>query len=558
MTSIKISPDRLEQVQAARKQRKLAIDKPQWLIEASQILNPGTEFEEVSIGTWKRFLRGKAVRREYFQAFCQILGFEWQNMAATPKISPLIANCDLGEAPGLSIFVSRSTEMATLKRWIVNDKVRLVSLLGMGGIGKTSLAARIVEEVAGEFEYVIWRSLVSVPSIEQIIGDWLQLFSQDRSIDLPSTLDEQITALIDRLRSSRCLIILDNAESILPSGSNGDLNSPLGNSYGELLSRIGVSAHKSCLIVTSREQFNELRQLQGEYLPVRVMKLAGLQEEAIEIFNVRGVFGSAVEIDRLIGMYEGNPFILESIADRIKIVFNNSITDFLQVPILYGGMESLLASQFDRLSRLEQSLMYWLAIHREPVTIQILVEDVLDESLVTIIPALNSLLDRSLIQSTQAGFMLSNMMMEYAADRFIRQISRELEDRMFDLFETHCIILSTSPDYIRSTQQRLLLQPIVDLLIKNRDIEKYLRSIIDEYHQESLIKYTDRSGYSIGNIINILVALQIELTGGEFSYMPIYQAYPGGNSKDFSFVSNVMYKKQFELETSENYLRDRN
>jgi NB-ARC domain len=558
MTSIKISPDRLEQIQAARKQRKLAIDKPQWLIEASQILNPGTEFEEVSIGTWKRFLRGESVRREYFRAFCQILGFEWQDMAAPAEIAPFITNYDLGEVPNPPIFVSRSTEMATLKRWIVNDKVRLVSLLGMGGIGKTSLAARIAEEVAGEFEYVIWRSLVSVPSIEQIIGDCIKLFSQCRSIDLPSTLDEQITALIDRLRSARCLMILDNAESILPSGSNGNFNSPLFNSYGELFRRIGASAHKSCLIVTSREQFNELRQLQGEYLPVRVMKLTGLQQEAVEILNARGVSGSAVEIDRLIGMYEGNPFILGSIADRIKIVFNNSIADFLQVPILYGGMESLLASQFDRLSRLEQSLMYWLAIHREPVTIQILVEDVLDESLVTIIPTLNSLLDRSLIQSTQSGFTLQNMMIEYVTDRFIRQISTELQDRRFDLFETHCIILSTSPDYIRSTQQRLLLQPIVDLLIKNRDIEKYLRSIIDEYQQESLIKYTDRSGYSIGNIINILVALQIELTGDEFSYLPIYQAYPEDNFKELSFVANVVYPKQFELETIKKYVCDRN
>jgi hypothetical protein len=150
------------------------------------------------------------------------------------------------------------------------------------------------------------------------------------------------------------------------------------------------------------------------------------------------------------------------------------------------------------------------------------------------------------------------MLMEYAIDRFVRQISRELQDRTFDLFNTHPIIRAASPDYIRATQQRLLLQPIVDLLIKNRDIELYLRSIIDEYQKESLSKYIDRSGYAIGNIINILVTLQIELTGGEFSYMPIYQAYPGGNSKELSFVSNVMYKKQFELETSEKHLRDRN
>jgi NB-ARC domain len=558
MASIRISPDRLQQIQTARKQRKLAIDSPQWLIDASEILNPGTETKEVSIGTWKRFLRGESVRSNYFQTFCQILGFEWQDMAAAPQIAPLIINYNLSQAPDTPIFVSRSAEMAMLKQWIVKDKVRLVSLLGMGGIGKTSLAARIAAEVAGEFDYIIWRNLLSAPSIEQIIGNCIQFFSRHQVIELPSTLDEQIITLIDRLRDARCLIILDNAESILPSGSNSDLNSPLFNSYGELVRRIGASAHKSCLLVTSREPFDELRQLQGEYLPVRVMKLAGLQQEAVEIFNARGVFISAVEIDRLIGMYEGNPFILGSIADRIKIVFNNNVADFLQVPILYGGMESLFASQFDRLSKLEQSLVYWLVINREPVTIQVLVEDVLNESSATIISALNSLLDRSLIQSTQSGFTMQNMMMEYVTDRFVRQISRELQEHKFELFETHSMIRAASPDYIRVTQQRLLLQPIVDLLVKDRDIELYLRSIIDEYHQESLLKYIDRSGYAIGNIINILVALQIELTGNKISYMPIYQAYPGNNFKELSLVSNVIRQKQFELETSKKYLHDRN
>jgi hypothetical protein len=536
MASIKIAPNRLEQVQAARKQRDLPIDSPQWLIEASQILNPGTEVEQVSIGTWKRFLRGESVRKEYFQAFCQILGFEWQDVAATPQIAPLITNYDQGEAPDPPIFVNRSVEMATLKQWIVKDKVRLVSLLGMGGIGKTSLAARIATEVAGEFDYVIWRSLISAPSIKKIIGDWIKLFSQHRSIEIPSTLDEQITALIDRLRGARCLMILDNAESILPSGSDEDLHSPLLNIYGELFSRIGASAHQSCLIITSREQFSELRQLQGASLPVRVMKLAGLQQEAVEIFNARGVFSSAVEINRLIELYEGNPFILGTIADKIKTVFNNSIADFLQVPILSSGVESLLASQFDRLSRLEQSLVYWLAIHREPVSIDILAQDVLGESLVNIIPALNSLLDRSLILSARSGFTLQNVMMEYVSDRLIQQVSRELQERQFDLVETHSIVRATSPDYIRETQQRLLLQPIVDLLNKNRQIEKHLRSIISDYQQESLSTYTARAGYAIGNIINILVAGQIDLTGYNFSHLPIYQAYLHGvNLSDVNF-----------------------
>jgi thymidylate kinase len=40
----------------------------------------------------------------------------------------------------------------------------------MGGIGKTSLAAKLGEQIQGEFEYVVWRSLRNAPLVEDISG----------------------------------------------------------------------------------------------------------------------------------------------------------------------------------------------------------------------------------------------------------------------------------------------------------------------------------------------------------------------------------------------------
>ena len=55
---------------------------------------------------------------------------------------------DWGEAPGVGDFVGRTEDLRTLRGWVLDERSRLVAILGMGGIGKTSLAARLAQEVA--------------------------------------------------------------------------------------------------------------------------------------------------------------------------------------------------------------------------------------------------------------------------------------------------------------------------------------------------------------------------------------------------------------------------
>lgn len=187
--------------------------------------------------------------------------------------------------------------------------------------------------------------------------------------------------------------------------------------------------------------------------------------------------------------------------------------------------------------------MYWLAINREPVTMLELLDDIITlEKAPKLIETLESLMQRSLIEkardatSDASTFTLQNVVMEYITDRFIEQIITEINQGKFELFNTHAIIKATTSDYIRSSQIRLILNPILyslsSELKRGSDLLQILRN------QPEI-----KSGYATGNIINLLVNLKINLNGYDFSELVIKQAYLQGVNLRLCNFSNSSFDK---------------
>jgi predicted ATPase len=79
----------------------------------------------------------------------------------------------------------------------------------MGGIGKSALAAKAAQQVEGEFEFVIWRSLRNAPTLHTLLSELVFFLSNGQDIEAKPE------RLLHWLRTHRCLVILDNQETIL-------------------------------------------------------------------------------------------------------------------------------------------------------------------------------------------------------------------------------------------------------------------------------------------------------------------------------------------------------
>jgi len=125
-----------------------------------------------------------------------------------------------GDALAETLFYGREWELDLLSAWVVQERCRVVSAIGQGGIGKSALATKVMHHVAGDFEVVIWRSLRDVPTGEALLESCLQVLAPQALSDASSSPERRQDLLLECLRSRRVLLVYDNLESFLEEGED--------------------------------------------------------------------------------------------------------------------------------------------------------------------------------------------------------------------------------------------------------------------------------------------------------------------------------------------------
>ncbi len=367
-----------------------------------------------------------------------------------------------GDAIDVSHFYGRETNLQTLHDWIVDRRCRVVGIFGWGGIGKTALSVKLARQLESQFEYVIWRSLRQAIEPKDLLDEILPILVgaevQESSIDL----------LMQQLRQKRCLLVFDNVESILQAGDRNGCYLAGYEGYGEIFQRVSDESHQSCLVITSREKPNGMAVREGTHLPVRSLQLSGLiAADAHNILIDKGLESPAIDRENLIDYVFGNPLALKLVATTVQNLFGGDIQAFLAAGTgVFSNLQDLLTQQFDRFSPLQQQVMYWLAINWEGVTPARLQAEFLPAiTLPTLLATLETLHDRSSIETTERGLTQQPVIMEYVTQRLIQQIEREIITGELELFNTHALIEAHTQDYLRDAQIQLILQPLIDRLL---------------------------------------------------------------------------------------------
>ena len=330
-----------------------------------------------------------------------------------------------GQLDTSEAFFGREQELSELTYWMLADHCRLLTLVGMGGIGKTALALKLLQRVASDYHAIFWRSLKNAPTLDEVLVECIIYFSQGHLSGHQQSTKTRLVVLRELLYTHHCLLIFDSVEAVLQAGSSDGSYREGYEGYGSFFEHIAESRHQSCMLLISREKPKEIGILESSSAAVHSLPLAGLKpQESLQLLQQSALIGEQEVKERLVHLYMGNPFALTAVTKIIADLFEGDIARFLLTgEVLFSSIRYQLHQQFERLSPQEQKLLSSLAMKHGYVSIEELrLHLAYQVSSRELLGALHALLRRSLLIRGGNGnsFAMHPLLLRYMSERLVK------------------------------------------------------------------------------------------------------------------------------------------
>ena len=469
---------------------------------------------------------------------------------------------DLSDLPAARALFGRERDLAQLKRLFDADDAQLVVVSGLGGIGKTSLASAFARaHAASSYDVLVWRSISNAPTLSALLRDVLATLTPDAPSAMnPATdVNALLRDLLTAFRRQKCLLVIDNVESVF-DGSGGRQRYRTGyDDYGALFERVAQESHRSHVLLTSRELPPEIVRAASND-SARILKLGGIDAPAVQrLLGALQVDASPQVSRRMATAYSGNPLAIQLVARATESLYGGDIGAFLSDdrPALIDDVRRLIDTQFDRLSHFERCVFFALALARVPTPVDALMKTLLGAvSKHALTDALLSLERRSLIESENGRVGLQNVVLEYAVERFVDNAVEAVFDMQTDAqarSELHTLtwIDALAPDHLRESQTRCVMRPICERALArcgHAGLSAWMRDRLASVRANPAAA----TSYAAGNLMNLLAQCDIDMSGMDFSGLTIRHAYLprvslAGASFAHAGLADVVFRHSFSV-----------
>ena len=349
-------------------------------------------------------------------------------------------------------FVGRDNELAAVTAILLRNDVRLLTLTGAGGIGKTRLALRVAELLADRFpDGVYFVPLAAVANGQHVAAAVASALGLEEVAGVSRT-----TAVGRRLGHKSVLLLLDNFEHLQPAATFlAALIDQCAGLRVLVTSRAALqlsAEHRFDVPPLSTPGLNELKDAAGVAGHAAVQLFVDRARAVRPAFELDAATASAV--GAVCRSLDGLPLAIELAAARVRLFPPHALLQRLtpRLALLSGGaldapprhqaLRATIDWSFDLLSPTEQLLFARLSVFAGGCTIEA-VENVCNpDGALDVLQELTALVDKSLVRqegTAEPRFSLLETIREYAATRLAEHGERDLmRDRHADYVLSWC------------------------------------------------------------------------------------------------------------------------